>query len=77
MPPTEAACEVGCATLAEFLVCVHNPTQYLTSPHEDVLDRARQEPEVQADALAAREASLFRQSSPWTSIPDHREWALR
>ena len=52
---------------------MHAATRVLTCPvEEDVLDRAREDPDDEEDALAARQPALFRPSSPWTSISIHR-----
>ena len=60
---------------------MHGIAQFPTYPDLadlDVLrlDRVREDPEDEADALAARRPVLFRPSSPRTSISIHREQVL-
>ena len=51
---------------------MHAATRVLTCPvEEDVLDRAREDPDDEEDALAARRPAFFRRSSPWASISNH------
>ena len=60
---------------------MHAATRVLTFPvEEDVLDRAREDPDDEEGALAARAArrpALFRPSSPWTSISIHGDLSSR
>ena len=46
------------------LACLHGVAQF-------VLDRAREDPDDEADALAARRPALLHPTSPWTSISIH------
>ena len=71
-PLAEAACRVG-YIVSRASACMHAVVRVLTCPgEEDVLDRAREDPDDDEDALAARRPALFRPSSPWTSISIHR-----
>ena len=53
--------------------CLHGVAQFPTFPDLDVLDRGHEDPDDEADALAARRPVLMRTTSPSTSISIHGE----
>ena len=57
---------------------MHGTIRISTCPgEEDVLDRAREDPDDEEDTLVAQRPSLFRPRAPWTSILEHREAAAK
>ena len=58
--------------MSRGLACLHCEAQFPTCPDLELLDRAREDPDDEADALAARRLALLRPISPWTSNVEHQ-----